>query len=131
MSILFLALRVLGVVLLAVLALAAVAMLLPAGLDIRWRRGGPLEVWLTAGPLRRKFFPFPEETPPGGKKTPQKCRMQHPPRPQKRLRRRRKAGEDRPRKCRLRPNRRRRKRRRLQSPPRPPRRRSSRQCWAN
>ena len=65
MSILFLALRVLGVVL---LALAAVAMLLPAGLDIRWRRGGPLEVWLTAGPLRRKFFPFPEETPPGGKK---------------------------------------------------------------
>ena len=68
MSILFLALRVLGVVLLAVLALAAVAMLLPAGLDIRWRRGGPLEVWLTAGPLRRKFFPFPEETPPGGKK---------------------------------------------------------------
>lgn len=68
MSILFLALRVLGVVLLAVLALAAVAMLLPAGLDIRWRRGGPLEVWLTAGPLRRKFFPFPAETPPGGKK---------------------------------------------------------------
>ena len=60
MSILFLALRVLGVVLLAVLALAAVAMLLLAGLDIRWRRGGPLEVWLTAGPLRRKFFPFPE-----------------------------------------------------------------------
>lgn len=79
MSILFLALRVLGVVLLAVLALAAVAMLLPAGLDIRWRRGGPLEVWLTAGPLRRKFFPFPEETPPGGKKNAAKMPDAAPP----------------------------------------------------
>lgn len=53
-------LRGIGILILAAVLLLVVVLLLPAGLDIRWQHGGELEVWLKAGPLRRRFFPLPE-----------------------------------------------------------------------
>ena len=61
MSVLFLILRILGIVLLVLLALAVIVLMLPAGLKIRWQHGGELEIWLTAGPVRRRFLPPREE----------------------------------------------------------------------
>lgn len=61
MSVLFLILRILGIVLLVLLVLAVIVLMLPAGLRIRWQHGGELEIWLTAGPVRRRFFPPREE----------------------------------------------------------------------
>ena len=68
MSVLLGGLRTAGIVLLALLALAAVVSLLPAGVRIAWRQGGQAELWLTVGPLRRRFLPPREEppSPPGG-----------------------------------------------------------------
>lgn len=54
-------LRVMGILLLILLALAVIALLLPAGLRIQWRHGGELEAFLTVGPVRRRLFPLPQE----------------------------------------------------------------------
>lgn len=56
MNILLLILQILGIVILAVIVIACGILLLPAGVQISWKEQ-VTEVWLTAGPLRRRFYP--------------------------------------------------------------------------
>ena len=56
MNILLLILQILGIVILAVVVIACGILLLPAGVQIFWKEK-MTEVWLTAGPLRRRFYP--------------------------------------------------------------------------
>lgn len=63
MTILLWVLRGIGILLLAALVLLAAALLLPAGIEVQWRQGRELEVWLTVGPFRRRFFPPRAERP--------------------------------------------------------------------
>lgn len=68
MTVLFLILRTAGIILAALLVLAIIVLLLPAGLKIHWQYGGQLELWLMIGPVRRRLF-LPEEQDNPGKET--------------------------------------------------------------
>lgn len=67
MSVLILILQILGIAVLVVLVLAVIVLMLPAGLKISWQHGSELEIWLTAGPVRRRFFPPRDEEEAGEK----------------------------------------------------------------
>ena len=56
MNIGFLVLQILGVILLLAIVLVAAFLMLPAGIQASWQNGAA-EIWFSAGPLRRRFYP--------------------------------------------------------------------------
>lgn len=56
MNIVVLILQILGGILLLAIVLAVVVLLLPAGIQASWQNG-KAEIWFSAGPLRRRFYP--------------------------------------------------------------------------
>ena len=55
MTVVFLILRIIGILLLVLLALLVVVLVLPAGVEVRWRQGSEWKFWLTVGPYRHRF----------------------------------------------------------------------------
>ena len=56
MNVVVLVLQILGILILAVLLLLAIFLLLPAGIEAFWKEQ-KAEIWLSVGPLRRRFYP--------------------------------------------------------------------------
>lgn len=56
MNIIILILQILGGIFLLAVVLTAVVLLLPAGIQASWQNG-KAEIWISAGPLRRRFYP--------------------------------------------------------------------------
>lgn len=56
MNAVVLVLQILGILILAVLVLLGIFLLLPAGIEASWKES-KAEIWLSVGPLRRRFYP--------------------------------------------------------------------------
>lgn len=56
MNIVILILQILGGIFLLAVVLTVVVLLLPAGIQASWQNG-KAEIWFSAGPLRRRFYP--------------------------------------------------------------------------
>ena len=74
MSAVLLVLKIVGILILAALLIVCVVLLLPAGIRVSWQNA-KAEIWLSIGPLRRRFYPprtakqEPEEEKPKQEKT--------------------------------------------------------------